>query len=301
MKTNHTNPIFIKEESPTWGVIIVVYGGWALLCAHYPTLPAYLAIPALTFLLTLHSSLCHELIHGHPTRVQQINDLLGLAPLSLLYPYTIFKMTHLKHHNDAQITLPGIDPESFFYSPKQWAAQSRTGKKIAWIRMTLAGRLLLGPGLTAIDLGQQAIRAIRQRTAERATWVLHIVLVPTVLVIATQWFTVPLWEYLLCAYASQSMIMLRSFYEHRAVTSVSERTVLQEACLPLRFLYLNNNYHLVHHRYPTLPWYRIPNEYRRHQKAYLAKNNHYRFKGYSAWLQYLFKPVASPIHPFHVD
>ena len=210
-------------------------------------------------------------------------------------------MTHLKHHNDAQITLPGIDPESFFYSPKQWAAQSRTGKKIAWIRMTLAGRLLLGPGLTAIDLGQQAIRAIRQRTAERATWVMHIVLVPTVLVIATQWFAVPLWEYLLCAYASQSMIMLRSFYEHRAVTSVSERTVLQEACLPLRFLYLNNNYHLVHHRYPTLPWYQIPNEYRRHQKAYLAKNNHYRFKGYSAWLQYLFKPVASPIHPFHVD
>ena len=61
-------------------------------------------------------------------------------------------------------------------------------------------------------------------------------------------------------------------------------------------LFLNNNYHLVHHEQPGLPWYRIPAEYRRRREEWQARNANYCYRGY--WriiLQYLFWPKESPV------
>ena len=38
--------------------------------------------------------------------------VLGYAPFAVWYPYTLYRDSHLLHHNDEDLTLPGIDPES---------------------------------------------------------------------------------------------------------------------------------------------------------------------------------------------
>ena len=71
-------------------------------------------------LVTLHSSLQHEALHGHPTRSAALNEALVFLPLGLLFPYRRFKMLHLRHHNNAALTDPYDDPESFYYAIADW-------------------------------------------------------------------------------------------------------------------------------------------------------------------------------------
>ena len=118
-------------------------------------------LPLLTLLLTLHSSLCHELIHGHPTGNQTINNLLGYPPLALIFPYTIFRETHLKHHRNEDITYPGVDPESFFCTEKAWMQMGQPRRWMAWVNMTLAGRMLMGPGTCICLLAKSAVTDLR--------------------------------------------------------------------------------------------------------------------------------------------
>jgi len=256
-------------------------------------------MPVLIFILTLHSSMSHELIHGHPTRHQNINDLLAYPPLGMMFPYRVFKTTHLQHHHDEDLTFPGIDPESFFCTREAWAKKCLLRKTVARINMTMFGRLALGPALTTFSLLRQSAGAIFGGRSGKWMWLTHFLSISVILFVVTTHFKIPWWQYLLCAYISQSMIMLRSFFEHRPVSSIPQRIVLQETCWFFRFLYLNNNYHLVHHQYPGLPWYFIHNEYQRNKARYLEQNSHYHFNGYSDWLRYLFRPIADPRHPFY--
>ena len=68
-------------ELPTLLLAIFVYGGWLVLTHAYGHWPLWVVAPAVAVLLTLHSSLQHEVLHGHPTRYQVINDLIGIVPL----------------------------------------------------------------------------------------------------------------------------------------------------------------------------------------------------------------------------
>ena len=74
-------------ELPTLALVFLVYGGWlgvTLAYSHWPLwIVALLAAP----LITLHSSLQHEILHGHPTRWRRLNRLIGIVPLSLWLPY----------------------------------------------------------------------------------------------------------------------------------------------------------------------------------------------------------------------
>ena len=100
------------------------------------------------------------------------------------------------------------------------------------------------------------------------------------------------------AYPALGLAMLRSFYEHRPAALPAHRIVINEAAWPWRLLYLNNNYHAVHHAHPGLAWYRIPADYRANRAAYLEGNGGFLLKGYARLLwRHALKPVDSPIHP----
>jgi len=66
----------------------------------------------------MHSSLCHEALHGHPTRLKWLNEALVFAQLSLVIPYGRFHDLHLVHHTDENLTDPYDDPESNYRDPK---------------------------------------------------------------------------------------------------------------------------------------------------------------------------------------
>ena len=278
-------------------LVVATYAAWWLVIANFDSAPL-LFTRVLLYVLTFHTSLVHELIHGHPTKLTWLNDLMGTPPIALIYPYAVFKETHLKHHYNEDLTLPGVDPESFYFHPDDWQHKTLLNRALAWINMTLAGRLLLNPMFSVIEMIKLCFNHLFTGSVrQKLIWFVHIPAIVVVIYIATVYYAVPLWIYLLCAYTAHSVISLRSFFEHRAVGEPEQRIVIVDACWFFKFLFLNNNFHSTHHRYPHLPWYEVENRFRAERDTELQKNGDFYFSGYRAWLQFLFRPVNSPIHP----
>lgn len=289
-----------KFEWPTWLLIVFVYGAWLGLLAGYHMLGGALAGAGLVFVLALHGSVQHELIHRHPTRYIWLNTLLAIPPLSLLYPYPVYRDSHIAHHNNENLTLPGIDPESFYVTRAEWERAGAVKRAYYTFNMTILGRLATGPAVSLVHLIKIMFADLRLGTqARKLMWVSHIVAIAAVLWVVSVMFEVPLWYYLLIAYMGNSLSMLRSFYEHRADENPDFRSTINEGCMLSRFLFLNNNYHYLHHKHPHEPWYRLPALYARERESLLQENGQFLVCGYQRWLLESFiKPIDSPIHPF---
>lgn len=290
-----TAPILAQRfEWQTWILIVTIYGGWLATVLTWHQLGPYLGTPLLIVFTCWYMSLQHELIHGHPTRHARINAALGTAPLAIWYPYPVYRDSHLAHHHDEQLTLPGVDPESYYLPPS-----SQTGWRFSLARWcnTTPGRLLLGP-----LLGWMATLRSAWHTADRLTassWLSHFLLVAALLYGVWLAGIHPLYYLLAIAYPALGLAMVRSFYEHRAASDSTARSVINEAALPWRMLFLNLNYHLVHHRHPGLPWYQLRAHYLEHRDHYLLLCDGFHETGYLRQLwRHRQQPVIATFHPF---
>jgi fatty acid desaturase len=91
---------------------------------------------------------------------------------------------------------------------------------------------------------------------------------------------------------------VRSFREHRPAQNASERSVINESAWCWRLLFLNNNFHAVHHDLPGVPWFALGSVYHDRRDAYLARNGHFLVRGYGEWLgRHALTPVAPALHP----
>jgi fatty acid desaturase len=133
--------------------------------------------------------------------------------------------------------------------------------------------------------------------AELKVWAVHLPLVALLLWGLDRYTAMPRWHYCLgIAYPALGLAMLRSLYEHRPGVLPAHRTVINEAAAPWRLLYLNNNYHVVHHAYPEVPWYRIPALYAAERAAWQAGNGGFVLPGYGHLIRnFSFKTVDSPV------
>ena len=70
---------------------------------------------------------------------------------------------------------------------------------------------------------------------------------------------------------------------------------------PLALLFLNNNFHAVHHMHPEVAWYRLPGLYLQRREHFLRRNDGYLFTSYAQVIaRYLLRakdPVPHPIFP----
>ena len=245
-------------------------------------------------------SLQHELLHGHPTRSRAFNRLLGLFPMSAWYPYDIYRDSHMAHHRDELLTTPGVDPECNYVQPQHYAAFPQWRRVMRWALRTATGRLLLGPAVAIPEVWKDLFVGPRTRgMACISTWSVHLALLVAMLWWVHAQAGISPWFYLFgIAYPALSLAMLRSFYEHRPASVPAHRIVINDAALPWRLLYLNNNYHSVHHDHPALAWYRIPAVYRSDRAGFLKRNDGFLLPGYGHVLwRYALKPVDSPVHP----
>jgi fatty acid desaturase len=97
------------------------------------------------------------------------------------------------------------------------------------------------------------------------------------------WAGVPVWQYVAAAYLGMSVLMIRTFIEHRACETTPQRTAVVEAGVLMRLLFLNNNYHAVHHNHANLAWYKLPALWRAERARTLDGNGHYHYpQGYLA-------------------
>ncbi len=268
-------------EWPTLALLVACYALWALAT----TWAAAWSLPAAVVLLTLclaqFSSLQHEVLHGHPFRNERLNEALVFPALPLFVPFRRFRDTHLAHHHDAVLTDPYDDPESNYMDPTVWHALPGWAQAVLRFNNTLLGRILIGPAISQLVFMKGDLRAIRAGDARVLNgWLMHLPGVALVLLWLMTLGQMPLWAYLTAAYAAHGLLKIRTFLEHRAHERASGRTVVIEDRGPLALLFLNNNYHVVHHMHPAVPWYRLPALYAGHADRYLTRNDNYHYTGY---------------------
>jgi fatty acid desaturase len=285
-------------EWPTLALLIATYALWALAVTWAAALWLPLGIVLAAIAIAQHSSLSHEALHGHPFADARANAAAVWPALGLLVPYQRFKETHLAHHRDALLTDPYDDPESNYLDPVVWDRLPRWVQAVLRFNNTLLGRLAVGPVVSMTVFLRADWRAIRAGDAGiRRAWLWHAVAVLPVL--AFVWAApMPLWAYLMAAYGAMSLLKIRTFLEHRAHERASGRTVVIEDRGPLALLFLNNNYHVVHHMHPNAPWYLLPRIYARNRAHYLKRNDGYVYRSYAQIFgAYFLRGKDSVAHP----
>lgn len=285
----------LRIEWVTLGLWIACMALWA---SGVFVLPGMLAWGAVVFALVLHASLSHEVLHGHPFPSRRLSEALVLVNPGLLIPYLRFRDTHLAHHQDANLTDPYDDPETNYIDPVVWARMPRVVQTVMALNNTLAGRMLIGPVVAQVLFMRGDWQAVRGGDLQVLKgWALHLPGVAFVLTLV--WASpMPVWAYLAACYASVSVLKIRTFLEHQAHERARGRTVIVEDRGLLAFLFLNNNFHVVHHMHPRVPWYRLPALYRANRARYLTCNEGYRYGSYAEVFARHFLRAKDPVpHP----
>ena len=289
------------QEIPTWILVTIIYAGWIGLTWFYNALPWWLVLPLGGWLVAWQNSFQHEALHGHPSRSKWLNEILAGPPLGLWMPYAIYRDGHLAHHETGALTDPLDDPESFYSTPDRWAAANPAVRAVLVANNTLAGRMIIGPWITALSFWAGEARRLLSGDLHNArAWLLHLVLCAAVLVWLGIICAIPLLDYVLFfAWPGLSLTLLRSYTEHRPAESQEARSALVEAGPLLGLLFLNNNLHLVHHLRPEVPWFALPGVYRAERDGYRERNRGFLFRGGYLEIARRFglRPKDLPVHP----
>ncbi len=290
-------------EWPTLAVLIATYGLWMGSTAFiYAWSPAF-AILLTGLTIAQFSSLQHEVLHGHPFQSKMLNEALVFPGLSLTVPFGRFRDVHLQHHFDPNLTDPYDDPESNFFDPLVWQSLPRTTQLLLRANNTLLGRMVLGPLIGGWHWLSGELRLILQgdRSVQRS-WVWH--LPGLAVIVIWLWFVaMPWWAYLISAWIGHGLLKIRTFLEHRAHDVARGRSVIVEDQGPLALLFLNNNFHAIHHMHPGVAWYRLPALYASRRAHFQRCNDDYVYKSYATiFRQFLFAakdPLPHPIWPVY--
>ncbi|HWL88187.1 MAG TPA: fatty acid desaturase, partial [Polyangiaceae bacterium] len=183
------------------------------------------------------------------------------------------------------LTCPERDPESMFCTREAWERMGRFERAFFRAQTTALGRLAAGPLVVVARFAKQELAAVvRGAPGRRRVWALHAVAVSLVLVWVLGVAAMPLWKYLAAfVYPGTALTLLRSLAEHRADVERERRTTVVEAGWLFRLLFLNNNFHVMHHRAPHVPWFDLPELWQRERVQILRDRSHVVYsKGYLA-------------------
>lgn len=286
-------------EWRTLALLVICYSLW-LFITSVAAFPAWITLPVLTLTLVLHSSLQHELLHGHPFKNNLLNEIAGSASLSFTFPFRRFRTLHLHHHIPELITDPENDPESNYLTPSDWQQRPLWQRRIFVFNNTLFGRLLVGPVLAIPRFWRSELGKILNGDREIIKdWILYVLAAIPVLLWLLAFGKTGFVVYFVSAYLATGILQIRTFLEHQADETPTARSVIIEDRGLLAFLFLNNNFHAVHHANQDMPWYQIPAEYEAKRAHYLKANHGYRYNSYrEVFARYFFKakdPVAHPL------
>lgn len=312
-KTRHLRRTLIARgliKPGDWRTLLLIgatYGAWAAAMALAGALGGAAGLLVLILFggaaTTLHASLQHEALHGRPARSAALNEALVFPSLGLLFPYRRFKTLHLRHHCDARLTDPYDDPESWYLSDGDWRRASPLTRMVLRANATLAGRMLLGPWLSAYGMWRADLRAALASRDDAHTmadaYLRHAI--GGALALWAAWSLggiTPTTYALAVAWPGAALLMVRTYIEHRAALGVGARTAIVEAEAPFALLFLHNNLHAVHHERPTEAWWRLPEIWRADRAGVLRRNGGYHVAGYwevaRRWAFQAREPIAHP-------
>jgi len=162
----------------------------------------------------------------------------------------------------------------------------------------LLGRIVFGPLLGVGGfIASELKKGIADREIQNA-WIFHFIGMAPLFVIIQFGFGIPFWLYALVpAYIGLSIIGVRTYCEHQWFENPNGRTIIVEKSI-LSVLFLFNNLHIVHHKLPTVPWYRLPDLYAERKDEWQRLNGGYVFRNYfEIFRAYAFKTKEPNVHP----
>jgi fatty acid desaturase len=286
-----------RIEWPTIVVLASFYAAFVGVVVGHAALPWPVAIVVFAFLGGLHMSLVHEVLHGHPTPSQWLNELLVAVPAVMWIPYAEYRNSHRRHHR-AELTVPGLDPESFYVDAASWARANPLWRGLLRANRTLLGRMLIWPAVTIVRTVLGAIREIPSDARVRRAWASHAVAAALSVWLVCGVGGVPWWSFLGgFTYGGLSLTYLRSFVEHLDVESGTECAVVQSNAF-FGLLFLNNNLHHTHHARPDAAWFRLPALRRELRSDEVAAAGAGWYRGYvDVMRRHLLRPFDAPVRP----
>ena len=216
--------------------------GWV----YVANIPLYLIAAA-----SLHgiSLFTHEGVHGTLSLRPWWNRALSIAcALPVLQNYSAYKVLHLKHHHH-------LGQEG---DPDHYANYTRW----TWLEFLMHwGRLIVG---YPVYIAAIPTRGFRHGSPSARRWVLFevslLILLVTVGALLLPWLWL-LHGWLIPMAVINTLVNIRgmsqhTFLEHQSDTVRGTRSILTNPVTA--FFMCNENYHLEHHLYPTIPWYNLP-------------------------------------------
>jgi fatty acid desaturase len=261
-----------KEHSgfvawPTLLLAAVVAAGTVTIwtAALVGSLSWWLACPAMTGLIYLAFTPMHEASHGNiggRRSLQRLDTTVGWA-CSLLFfaPYPTFKALHLRHHGT--VNRVGRDPDLWVASP------------------TIVGVVLrcltLIPHYYVVFLGSMAAESPQLRRARNESvlgWVGLTLVALGWVASGHGWALVVLW--LLPAWLASGLLAFAfDWLPHHPHSETERFTNARILDVPgITWLLLWQNYHLIHHLWPKVPFYRYRRVFDVERATLEAKGSH---------------------------
>ena len=247
----------LHELTPGYNMVILVFlGVWALaaylvlqLSGFWPRLPFYFLIGG-----TLHALaiVVHEASHSNLYRSQKrlgrwANRWLGfLSGVPTLLSVSAYQAVHLPHHRYVR----GLDdPDEF----------ENITRRPLWLRIILLIWFGVGAYAYVFHTAFTGLKLANRQTRSRIIqeYLLIALLVGLAVYLAPPDVLLHVW--LIPALITAQFVQVRSLVEHiftggdNALTA--SRTVTSNFLVS--FFLINANYHLEHHLYPGVPWYRL--------------------------------------------
>jgi fatty acid desaturase len=286
-----------RVEWPTLALIAAFHGALVSLVRWHDLLPWPVALVLFALLGCFHMSMLHEVLHGHPTPNQLVNEALVILPAVAWLPYPEYRDAHRLHHR-VDLTVPGVDPESFYVDAATWERANPVWRRVLLANRTVLGRVLVWPGVTIVRTLIAAGRTAPFDRRLRRVWLGHILSVVVTFGLVCGLGGVPWWMFAIgFGYFGLGLTNVRSFVEHLAVDDGTPCAVVRAHpfwCL----LFLNNNLHHAHHAVPGAAWYRLPQLRRELGSDDLAAAGAGLYDGYlDVFRRYLVRPFSQPVHP----
>lgn len=274
--------ILSRTEPLNWLLFFAIHFSFLFLFLFWHFLPVFAIIMIGSLLTAWHSSMQHEFLHGHPTKNIKINNALASVPFMVWLPYGIFRLTHLRHHRKEKITCPLEDPETQYVTPENWDNLRPWQQKTLLFNKTFLGRMLIGPALCIFVFFKSEFLAGKNKNRKHAKfWRQHFISLGLFFGFLMIMGINPLIYTALIIYPATSLILVRSFAEHKAADHPDERCAIIESNWFWQLLFLNNNFHAIHHEHPHLPWYKIPGKYAALKASLRTEGRVYFIDGYA--------------------
>ncbi|MCZ4498072.1 MAG: hypothetical protein JWQ74_625 [Marmoricola sp.] len=238
---------------------VEAYGVLTADWSHWITVPIGAAVTFLMF------SVLHESIHHAISTNTRVNNAFGHLSMPFVVGWTTFpvvKFIHIEHHRNTNEPMT-VDPDSWTSAGPAWQLPLRWATIDIWYVVFYLRRIAERPRVeAAITLATFAVvggTLVTLMSTGYAAEVVWLYLVPQRLglMVLAWWF-----DYL--PHHGLTVTQRENKYQATRVRVGGEFWMTP--------LFVYQNYHLVHHLHPSVPFYRYVRAWRRNEQAYLDRD-----------------------------